>query len=269
LTGAPPDRFWPVAGLTAGALLIAYVTVVAPTQSSVHEFREELAAVAGKLEQYHRRGKTVLNDQWLRAARLRVGEIETHFERTRDFFRERQSGEDGFAACRAEREFDSPIEFKVTYEYERGKLVDSARKALPGLKAEPFQFFQFEAAPPPSDYSRLFEELWLQRELAAVLGRAGIEELARIRLPGSPSSPPDMKERPVESGLLSISPRSMAFRLECRVSPAGFPRVLNELMASQADIALKELKVSAESSSDAERVPLRLSVEATAFPGLL
>ena len=268
MKGATPDRFWAITGLGAVALLIVYVTVIAPTQSRVRELRKELETVAGKLEQYHRRGKTVLNDQWLQAAELRIEEVEAHFEKTRDYFRERQAGEDGFAACRIERGFDSPVEFKVAYEYERGKLVDSARKARPGLKAESFQFFQFKAPASPSDYSRLFEELWLQRELAAVLGRAGIEELTRIRLPGAPSSPPEIREEPAGSGLLPVSPRSMAFRLECLVSPTGFPGLLNELVSSQANVAFERLTVSAVPSRDSGKVPLRLSIEATAFPAL-
>jgi hypothetical protein len=260
--------FGSILAACSAALLTAYVTVVGPMQSGVFELRKELESVSARLDPYHRRGTTLLNERWLEAANSRIHEVEAHFEKARTFFAERQEGEDGFKRSATAR-FKSPVEFKVACEFEQAKLRELARQSLQTVLPGCFQLCQFEPQPAPADYPRLFAELWLQRELVRILGQATVRELVRIHLPESPSAPSqgpgEPAERPREWGGLG----EMRFEVECRVSPDAIARLFNALMASTANIVPEKLAVAAVRSGDGGKgVILDLKLTACALPGL-
>ena len=263
------ERFWQIAAAGFLLLIVAHVAIVGPVRSQAADLLKKLEDASSGLEKFRLRGPTVLNGSWIEAAEEKVSELEGRHGKTAEFFRSRQAPH----ALRWEKWRESvagsTVEFKIAYEFESQKLKKLADEVLRTPSVEPFQKHDFAVHPGPDARAGLLQELWVQGSVVTALGRAGIHELVRIRLPRSPSA----DERACSEFPRLCRPVSslgeVPFVLECRLSPGSLANVFNELMGSAANVVPESIEVSTEPRRRDGKPVLRLRLGARAFPELL
>ncbi|MDA0841057.1 MAG: hypothetical protein O3B01_10300 [Planctomycetota bacterium] len=250
-------KFWTLTGIGYAIVAIAYVIFVGPFHAGAARKRQELENVLQKLDQYHRRGTTIVNENWRSKAMQHIAKLQEYDTAAKEFFKIRH-GEQLFPWAEWQSKTDAtPAEFKLAYLSGMKKLSGLADKLIQLPESGPLQSENFENPPGTELYAKLFEELWLQSELVEVLGRAEVTELIRIRIPRPDSHP----ERP-ES--LSAFPE-IPFSLECRLPAASIPVLFNQLLQSVANISPDSLKITLASRNTNNAI-MHLNLTARAIP---
>jgi hypothetical protein len=257
LSGMAANKFWTITGIGYAIVAIGYVIFVGPFHASAAKKRQGLLKVSQKLEQYHRRGATIVNDNWRSGAIKHMARLQEYDTASKAFFKTRR-GEKKLPWADWQNKTDaSPVEFKLAYLSEKKKLSELADRLIQLPESGPIQSENFQNPVGQELYAKLFQELWLQSELVKVLGRAEVTELIRIHIPR-----PDSQPQPPEP--LSEFPE-IPFSLECRLPAASVPILLNQLLQSVANITPDSLKITLASRKTNSAI-MHLNLTARAIP---
>jgi hypothetical protein len=250
------NKFWTFTGIGYAVIALAYVIFVGPFHASAGKKRQELEKVSKKLEQYHRRGRTIVNKNWRSGAMQHTARLQGYDVEAKAFFKTRHAEKLPWTEWQDKTDA-TPVEFKLAYLSEHKKLTELANRLIQLPESGPLQSENFEHAPAPALYAKLFQELWLQTELVKVLGRAEVTELIRVRF-SRPDQPPEPPE-PL-SDLNEIQ-----FSLECRLPAASIPILLNQLLQSVANVTPDSLKITLASRNTNSAI-MHLNLTARAIP---
>ena len=250
------NKFWTFTGIGYAVVALAYVIFVGPFHASSNSKRRELEKISKKLDQYHRRGRTIVNESWRSGAMQHIGRLQGYDLEAKAFFKTRHGEKLPWHEW-LDRSDATPVEFKLAYLSERKKLSDLANRLIQLPENGPLQSEDFKNPPAPALYAKLFQELWLQTELVKVLGRAEVTELIRVRFPR-----PDVQPPPPEP-LSDLD--EIPFSLECRLPAAAIPILLNQLLHSVANITPESLKITLASRKTNSAI-MHLNFTARAVP---